>query len=108
MTQNTFLETSINISTQIIVSDEPPIDGSGIFLHYEFNRLNVSGWEMQDIRDIVSQNEDIWLSNIENWHKELCKNASELTQWWWLLPASRLILWKTVTPFSLKPIIFTL
>lgn len=96
------------IPPQIVISDKPPTNGTGIYVHYEFHSITIAGWKSQDIRDIVKKNELVWLSDIESWHRELTNKATELTQWWWLLPASRLILWKTVTPFSLKPIIFAL
>ncbi len=89
-------------------SDELPREGSGVLIHYEHEPLVVEGWTTCDIREIVRLNEDAWLSEIDTWHRELSERATELTQWWWLLPGSRLILWRTITSFSLKPILFAL
>ena len=89
-------------------SDALPREGGGVLIHYEYEPVAVEGWTTCDIREIVRLNEDAWLSEIDTWHRELSEQATELTRWWWLLPGSRLILWRTITSFSLKPILFAL
>lgn len=96
------------ISSRIIFSHEPPREGIGTLLHFEHEPVSVEGWVTFDIRKIVKIHEDEWLLTIESWHRDLSVRAEKLTRWWWLIPGSRLILWETITPFSLKPILFAL
>ncbi len=93
---------------RIVLSDELPREGSGILIHYEHELAKVEGWTPCDVREIVSRNEDRWLSEIDSWHRNLSERAIKLTRWWPLLPGSRLILWPSTTPFGLKPILFAL
>lgn len=97
-----------HIDSQIMFSCELPREGSGILLHYEHEPVSVEGWTTHDIRKIISLHEDEWLLAIESWHRDLSERAVKLTQWWWLIPGSRLILWESSIPFSLKPILFAL
>ena len=97
-----------HIKSQIKFSCEPPREGGGILLHYEHEPVSVEGWATHDIRKIINLHEDEWLLAIESWHRDLSEYAEKLTQWWWLIPGSRLILWESSIPFSLKPILFAL
>lgn len=93
---------------RIVLSNDLPREGSGILVHYEHQPVKVTGWAYRDVREVVSLNEDQWLSGIEEWHRGLSERAMSLTRWWPLLHGSRLILWRSITPFELKPILFTL
>ncbi|MFK5893438.1 MAG: hypothetical protein QM504_09490 [Pseudomonadota bacterium] len=97
-----------HINSQIMFSCEPPREGAGILLHYEHEPVLVEGWTTHDVRKIISLYEDEWLLAIESWHRELSERATKLTQWWWLIPGSRLVLWESSIPFSLKPVLFAL
>ncbi len=92
----------------ISFSDEIPCDGAGTLIHYDYEPIIAEGWLNCDVREIVHLYEDFWLSEIDNWHRELSEKAVGLTRWWWITPGSRLILWKTNSAFSLKPVLFTL
>lgn len=92
----------------IVLSNAPPCVGSGSLLHYEHQHLTVAGWTFVDVRKIVGLNEDQWFSAIETWHRDLSERATCLSKWWPLLPGARLVLWRSVTTFELKPVLFAL
>jgi len=93
---------------KIIFSNKLPQDGEGIVIHYEYATIKVKDWISYDVRNVVSKFEDDWLVNIESWHRRISDQATKLTKWWWLYQGSRLIVWQTVSSFSLKPILFSL
>jgi hypothetical protein len=98
-------ETSLR---HIVLSNAPPCVGSGTLLHYEHQHLTVADWTFFDFRKIVDRNEDQWFSAIEIWHRDLSERATYLSKWWPLLPGARLVLWRSVTTFELKPVLFAL
>lgn len=98
-------ETSLR---HIVLSNAPPCVGSGTLLHYEHQHLTVADWTFFDVRKIVDRNEDQWFSAIEIWHRDLSERATNLSKWWPLLPGARLVLWRSVTTFELKPVLFAL
>lgn len=91
---------------RLTFADVPPAEGSGFLLHYEHDLLAAPGWVTADARTIISGHEDEWLEDIDRWHRELSARASALTQWWGLVPGSRLLLWATTVPFTLKPLLY--
>jgi hypothetical protein len=92
--------------TQIVFSSSLPVEGSGILLHYNHLQVRVDGWETVDVREIVKENEEKWLSEIDHWHRSLLEKLKCITKWWPLFSVSRLIIWKTTDDFSLKSILF--
>jgi len=93
---------------KIILSNVPPEQGKGILFHYNQSFVKVDGWETIDVREIVKDNENIWLDEIHKWHDTLVEKLNGTTPWYPLLPVSRLIVWETINTFSLKPLLFTL
>ena len=75
---------------RIVLSTELPQGGGGILCHYENEPVSVRGGVPSDIREIVSINEEQWLSELEVWHRDLCELGINTTKWWPLLAASRL------------------
>lgn len=91
---------------KLTLSDALPTEGSGYLLHYEHDSVSSRGWTSIDARTIIARYEDEWLEDIDSWHRELCTRAYALTRWWGLMPGSRLLLWATTVPFTLKPILY--
>ena len=91
----------------VILSDALPYEGTGTFFHYGHVSAKVDGWVFCDVREIIGLHEDQWISELDTWHRKLNSRAIELAKWWYLLPASRLMLW-TASSFSLKSLFFTL
>lgn len=58
-----------------------------------------------DLKPRLSSRQEDFFSSIEKWHTELCIIGARQFKWWWLLPASRLILWH---PPVWKPLVFAL
>ena len=92
--------------TEVVFSNQLPVRGSGILIHFNHFHVSVDGWETIDVREIVKENEEKWLSEVDYWHRRLLEQFKSLTKWWSLFPVSRLILWKTTDDFSLKSILF--
>ena len=77
----------------ISFSDKHPSKGVGTVVHYDYEPIIAEGWLNCDVREIVHLYEDLWLSEIDTWHRELSEKAVSLTRWWWITPGSLVILW---------------
>ena len=93
---------------RIILTNTPPTSGSGLLLCYDQSVLNVKGWDNVDVRHIINKNKVKWLHDVYNWHGHLTEKLSKISNFYSLLPVSRLILWETTNRFSLKPLLFLL
>jgi hypothetical protein len=73
--------------------DSLPKSGQGSYIDF-FNRdYDHNGWRRIDIGKIVSLRQEELSESIKKWHTDLCVRGARRFKWWWLLPASRLILW---------------
>ena len=90
---------------KFIFVDELPEGKNGLYLHYEHRKTGGVGWEYRDIKPYISRNQHRWLDEVNNWHATLSQRALEHSQWWWLIPASRIIAWD---PPVLKPLFFAM
>ena len=89
----------------VCLVDSLPESGQGVYIDY-FNRAcSHNGWRRIDLEHrLFLRQEDFFLS-IEKWHTELCIRGADHFKWWWLMSASRLILWH---PPIWKPLVFAL
>jgi len=85
--------------------DSLPETGQGVYIDY-FNRdCSHQGWRRIDLERILSLRQEDFFLSIEKWHTDLCVRGARRFKWWWLSPASRLILWH---PPIWKPLVFAL
>lgn len=75
------------------------------FVHY--NHINVAKKRELycDIRSYISENQDVWLREIETWHAQLTQQFSQKTRYWWLMRNARFHAWH---PPILKAVLFPL
>lgn len=92
----------------ITVSKKLPNKGSGILLSYDHHDVQVKNWITIDARNLISENEEAWFSEIQKWHSSICKIYENENKYWWLTPGSRLIIWKSFDVFHFKPLLFFL
>lgn len=90
---------------KVVFADRVPETGNGKYLHYEHTRMDKKGWEYGDIRKIMHENQEQWITEMDKWHAELSRIALGFTQWWWFLEASTFFFWY---PPTLKPLFFAL
>lgn len=89
----------------IYFTDSLPVSGKGVYIDYYNKDYNCDGWERIDVAPTLSSQQEQYFSSIEKWHTDLCVIGTHRLKWWWLLPASRLILWH---PPIWKPLVFAL
>lgn len=87
--------------------DELPRDlAGGWCAHYDHIPLDTPGWMQCDIRATIGANQERWLDEFDEWHADLCSAALRISEWWWLMPASRPNVW--VLQEMLKPLFFAI
>jgi len=77
----------------------------GAYIDYFDKDYGLSECRRIDLKPRLSLRQEDFFSSIEKWHTELCIIGARQFKWWWLLPASRLILWH---PPVWKPLVFAL
>lgn len=78
----------------------------GAYIDYFDKDYGLSECRRIDLKHRLSLRQEDFFSSIEKWHTDLCiRGTRQFKKWWWLLPASRLILWH---PPIWKPLIFAL
>jgi hypothetical protein len=85
-----------------------PSNGKGFLCCYDYDPINIDGWKTVDLRTIISEKEDEWLSQIDGWHRIISNNAISLSKWWPLSSGSRLHIWSNGTRLSFKSLFFAL
>jgi hypothetical protein len=80
-------------------------EGSGGFVHYDFERAASPGWEAVDLRPLAWSAQERWFEALSLWHRALSDRASDRSRWWWGLPASRLNVFQ---PEPYRPLLFAL
>jgi hypothetical protein len=79
--------------------------GQGLYIDYYNMDYSFHGWKPIDIGKILALRQEEFFSAIEKLHTDLSVSCACRFKWWWLLPASRLILWH---PPVWKPLVFAL
>lgn len=77
----------------------------GAYIDYFDKDHGLSECRRIDLKPRLTSRQEGFFASIEKWHTELCIVGARQFKWWWLLPASRLILWH---PPIWKPLIFAL
>lgn len=77
----------------------------GVYIDYFDKDYGLFECRRIDLKHRLSLRQEDFFSSIEKWHTELCIRGACQFKWWWLLPASRLILWH---PPVWKPLVFAL
>lgn len=85
--------------------DSLPESCRGAYIDYFDKDYGLSECRRIDLKARLSLRQEDFFSSIEKWHAELCIIGARQFKWWWLLPASRLILWH---PPIWKPLVFAL
>jgi hypothetical protein len=83
-------------------SEKLPKKGTGILCFYNYNFVEISGWENFDLRNIINERDDEWLKEIDTWHLNLSHSALKISKWWPLSAGSRLHIWISDTEVSFK------
>jgi len=92
----------------IICCKDLPLNEFGIALNYELVPIHSKNWSYVDVRNEISANEHEWLEEIQNWHHNLSKYFSNISELWWLCPGSRLVFWESYHAISFAPLLFFL
>lgn len=85
--------------------DNLPESCQGAYIDYFSKDYDRRECRRIDLVHRLSLRQEDFFSSIEKWHTELCIVGARQFKWWWLLPASRLILWH---PPIWKPLVFAL
>lgn len=67
-------------------------DGGGLYCDYRGQKVDDPRWRSCDIRKTIRDHHDQWCDEIGKWHGNLSSIASRKTPWWWLAPASRIVI----------------
>ena len=89
---------------KIIITNQLPESGCGVYAHYHHKRIGKNDWQYLDVRNYAVQKQKKWIDNVEDWHVQLSTVSLKHTKWWWILPSSRFSSWD----FFLKPLFFSL
>jgi hypothetical protein len=93
---------------KIEFTEEMPINGTGILCFYNYSPINISGWKNIDLREIIREKEDEWLSELDSWHIDISNRAIRYSEWWPLASGSRIHIWSNQTKFSFKSLFYAL
>jgi hypothetical protein len=91
------------VSGTVILVDALPPGSTGTFARYDHRATAPAGWRFCDVRQIIFEQQDAWLSDLDAWSRQLSAVASRTGWRWWLLPAARFMIW---LPVNLKPLLF--
>ena len=85
--------------------DKLPKKKSGVYAHYDHQIMQENFWEQLDVRKYIQSQEHSWVMQTQKWHTKLSRTALQLTEWWWLHQASKLVTWNLPV---FKPFFFSI
>jgi len=85
--------------------DKLPKKQSGVYAHYDHQIMQEKFWEQLDVRKYIQSQEHSWVMQTQKWHTKLSRTALQLTEWWWLHQASKLVTWNLPV---FKPFFFSI
>jgi hypothetical protein len=78
---------------RIIFADKLPPNGNGHYVHYYHKTSKHNQWTQIDLKKNINDNINDWISDLDEWHSNLCRVGESAYEHWWLTRASRIIAW---------------